>query len=223
MIEYGQKSLAKAVLFATRTLLLRSSCLGVLLCGLSLSWACNDSVDMNQAAPAPGTPTPGAPTPGAPIGADAGASDASADDDEEDEEENLLYRDEDFVEIDARNRDPFRDFLAMFANKPTDNPQRKVLLSDTAVDELTLIAIISGVAKPRAMVKDKDGVGHTLRRGDYVGRAEIVQGGADNLPVTLNWRVERIHPGEVVLTRPDPTGQDKAPLRRVIVLRDDES
>ncbi|MEM9075306.1 MAG: hypothetical protein AAGE52_42810, partial [Myxococcota bacterium] len=77
----------------------------------------------------------------------------------------------------------------------------------------------SGVAQPRAMLQDPAGVGHVVKIGQYVGRAEIIQtGGADSMPVTLNWRVARIRTGEVVLTRDDPTGPDRPPLTRVIPL-----
>jgi len=40
------------------------------------------------------------------------------------------------------------------------------------------------------------------------------------MPVTLNWRVDRIRPGSVVLTREDPTAPDKPPLTRVLPLHE---
>jgi type IV pilus assembly protein PilP len=61
-----------------------------------------------------------------------------------------------------------------------------------------------------------------VRRGEYIGRSEVVQaGGTEELPVTLNWRVDRIRPGEVVLTRDDPTAPNRPPLTRVLLLRDE--
>ena len=46
-------------------------------------------------------------------------------------------------------------------------------------------------------------------------------GGSESLPVALNWRVDRIRPGEVVLAREDPSAPGRPPLTRVIPLRDD--
>lgn len=134
------------------------------------------------------------------------------------------YRDEDFVEADT-NRDPFRDYATMFVAR---NPEavgggRDVIMEDTGIDEMRVIAIVSGVPNPRAMLIDRDGVGHTVRRGEYIGRSEVVQaGGTEELPVTLNWRVDRIRPGEVVLTRDDPTAPNRPPLTRVLPLRDED-
>lgn len=128
------------------------------------------------------------------------------------------YRDEDFVEGDT-NRDPFRSFAKMFKIRPPEAPQRRVLLGTTSIEEMRLIAIVTGVTTPRAMLVDPAGVGHVVERGDYLGRAEVVNaGGSEDMPVTLNWRVDRIRPGEVVLTREDPTTPNRAPLTRVIVL-----
>jgi type IV pilus assembly protein PilP len=135
------------------------------------------------------------------------------------------YRDEDFVEADT-NRDPFRNYAASFqavATAAGPATTRTVRLSDTSIEEMRLIAIVSGVADPRAMIVDREGVGHTVRRGEYIGRPEIVQaGGIEELPVTLNWRVDRIRPNEVVLTREDPTAPNRPPLTRVLPLRDDD-
>ena len=129
------------------------------------------------------------------------------------------YTDEDFVEVDVTVRDPFRSFANMFRQQATTEIQRDVVMPTTAIDEMRLIAIITGVARPTAMLKVPGGVGHTVRIGQYVGRPEVIQtGGADSMPVTLNWRVARIRAGEVVLTREDPTGPDRPPLTRVIPL-----
>jgi type IV pilus assembly protein PilP len=112
----------------------------------------------------------------------------------------------------------------MFVARPTRDPvQREVIMARTAIDEMRLIAIVSGVANPSAMLTDRDGIGHTVRRGDYLGRAEVVQtGGESELPITLNWRIDRIRPGEVVITREDPTAPNRPPLTRVLALHDDE-
>ncbi len=137
----------------------------------------------------------------------------------------LTYRDEDFVEAET-NRDPFRSYIQIFvARAPRgDAVQREVTMPRTAIDEMRLIAIVSGVANPSAMLVDTDGTGHSVRRGDYLGRPEVVQtGGEDAVPITLNWRVDRIRPGEVVLTREDPTAPNRPPLTRVIALHAEEA
>ena len=133
----------------------------------------------------------------------------------------VQHPDEDFVDGET-NRDPFRNYAAMFIVRPPPGETgRLVKLVDTGIDEMHLIGIVTGVANPYAMLVDRHGVGWTVRRGDYVGRSEVVQaGGTEELPVTLNWRVERIRPSEVVLTREDPTAPNRPPLTRIIPLRE---
>jgi len=133
-----------------------------------------------------------------------------------------VYRDEDFVEAES-NRDPFRNYAKLFKVRPSEDPQRITIMSTTGIDEVRLIAIISNIPRPRAMLLDPIGVGHVVERGDFLGRAEVVQtGGAEGTPVTLNWRVDRIRPNEVVLSREDPTAPNRPPLTRVIPLHDEE-
>jgi type IV pilus assembly protein PilP len=132
------------------------------------------------------------------------------------------YRDDDFVEADS-NRDPFRSFAFMFKVHPMEAPQRAVIMATTNVDDMVLIAIVSGVTRPMAMVKDPSGVGHVVKRGDYVGRAEVVQtGGPEGMPATLNWRVDRIRPDALVLSREDPTAPNRPPLTRIIPLHEED-
>ena len=132
-----------------------------------------------------------------------------------------VYTEEDFAEVDTENRDPFRPYAKAFKAQAAAPAQRRVLMPGTSLDEMSLIAIVTGVSQPRAMVTDTDRVGHVISRGDYIGRAEVVQsGGAEGIPVTLNWRVDRIRPGSVVLTREDPTAPDKPPLTRVMPLHE---
>ncbi len=132
-----------------------------------------------------------------------------------------VYTDDDFAELDIQNRDPFRSYARAFKAQAAAPAQRRVLLPSTSLDEMRLIAIITGIATPRAMLTDTAQVGHVVRRGDYIGRPEVVQtGGSEGMPVTLNWRVDRIRPGSVVLTREDPTSPDKPPLTRVMPLNE---
>ena len=137
------------------------------------------------------------------------------------EAEMVVYSDDDFSELDIQNRDPFRSFAKAFKAQAAAPAQRRVLLPSTSLDEMKLIAIVTGIATPRAMMTDTSQVGHVVRRGDYIGRPEVVKtGGAEGMPVTLNWRVDRIRPGSVVLTREDPTSPDKPPLTRVMPLHE---
>lgn len=133
----------------------------------------------------------------------------------------LSYRDEDFVEAET-NRDPFRAYTNIFSSRPVrETVQREVIMRHTPIDDMHLIAIVSGVANPSAMLVDREGTGHTVHRGDYVGSVEVVQtGGAESVPVQLNWRIERIRPDAIVLTREDPTAPNRPPLTREIALHD---
>lgn len=132
--------------------------------------------------------------------------------------------DRDFVEAEG-NRDPFRSYATAFVTRPSggDDIQIDIIMQNTAVDDIGVIAIISGVANPTAMLTDAAGVGHTVHRGDHVGRPEVVTAGEDEgIAVTLVWRVDRIRAGEVVLTREDPTAPDRPPLTRVLLLHEGE-
>jgi hypothetical protein len=128
------------------------------------------------------------------------------------------FRDSDFVEGDT-NRDPFRNMLIVVKDTKAPVTQRKVLMPNTPIGSLRLIAIVTGIAQPRAMIVDEKGVGYVATRGDFVGQAEVVtSGGTENLPVSLNWRVDRIRENEVVLAREDPSGPNRPPLTRIIPL-----
>jgi Tfp pilus assembly protein PilP len=84
-----------------------------------------------------------------------------------------VLRDEDFAESDDSNRDPFRSYVGIFVDRPT-RPGNQVIpsvFSKFALEELTLIAIISGDANPRAMFRDPTGLGQTVKRGDYVSKS----------------------------------------------------
>lgn len=199
------------------------------LCVLGVVFAltgCDDEVVVGGTAPPPAaSETPQAPVaPVAPVapGAATAAPDAT---DETAEVPTLTYVDDDFVELDVRNRDPFRRFVAVSVGSDTPSVQRRVIMPSTSIEEMRLIAIVGGIAQPRAMLQDTSGVGFVVKKDDYIGREEILQaGGSDSMPVTLNWQVARIRSasGEVVLTRTDPTAPDRPPLTRVIPLHDEE-
>ncbi len=131
------------------------------------------------------------------------------------------FAENDFVESD-RNRDPFRAFIATFA--PTENRrvtqnQRAVTLPQFAIDELKLVAIVTGGEYPRAMVVDPTGKGWILKRGDYVGRPEVVHiGGSNGADYQLNWRVDKVRDGDLVFLREDPAQPGIPPATRVVTL-----
>ncbi len=194
----------------------------LLLFGLSRALGGCGGEEISVGAPPPPAPSastaPAASAP--PASAEAGSDAASA---PEASAASALpsYRDDDFVESDA-NRDPFRNYAALFlprTNQGQVRIQRHVIMESTAVDQMRLIAIISGVASPSAMLLDQGGTGHTVRRGDYVGRVEYVSsGGVDAVPIPLVWRVDRISANEVVLSREDPASPTQVALSRVLVL-----
>ncbi|HKU37736.1 MAG TPA: hypothetical protein VJR89_06300 [Polyangiales bacterium] len=135
----------------------------------------------------------------------------------------LVLRDDDFVESD-RNRDPFRAINVnpggIKGQEPIAmDPQRPVVMPDTAVEEMRLIAVVLGLSRPKAMLTAPDGVGYVVQRGDYLGKPKVLQA-TGSVPMTLNWRVDRIREHEIVLTRQDPTDASHTPMSRVITMVD---
>jgi type IV pilus assembly protein PilP len=130
-----------------------------------------------------------------------------------------------FIETDE-NRDPFRSFLAVFAVQalPEEEfvPRPPVVLENVGLDDLRLIAIVSGEGgNPRAMLVDPEGKGWVVRRGDYVGRGERIRLGPGQPERIINWRVVRVRPDRVILVREDPV-QAGPPVTRVIRLYPEE-
>ncbi len=129
------------------------------------------------------------------------------------------YTENDFVESD-HNRDPFRSFLvqSQAVTKQALN-QRKIELAQYAIDELKLVAIVLGADRPRAMFVDPAGKGTVVYKGTFVCRPEVVHLGGSNGPeYQLNWRVDRIRDGDVVLIREDPAQPAIPPATRVVPL-----
>jgi hypothetical protein len=133
--------------------------------------------------------------------------------------EAVAYKDEDFVESIA-NRDPFKIYTTVYRADLPEGVQRRVYMPTTAVEEMRLIAIVTGVPKPKAMLLDPLGVGHVVERGDYVGRPKVIQA-SGNVAMTLNWRVDRIRENEVVLTQEDATDPTRVAMTKIIPLRDE--
>jgi len=196
---------------------------GIAITIVALATACGGEEIVVGNAPPPATDPTATPDPATAAAPEAAAEGAEGTEAAAAVPAQPTYRDEDFVEADT-NRDPFRNFAILFVPRPPDGrrlQQRHVVMDATPIEEMHLIAIISGVASPSAMLLDRTGTGHTVRRGDFVGRAEYVStGGSDSVPITLNWRVERISPTEVVLSREDPASPTQVALTRVLPLHD---
>lgn len=118
----------------------------------------------------------------------------------------LEFTENDFTEND-KSRDPFRSFVGVMlesAKKPMRN-QRDVVLGDYAIDELKLVATVMSGDYPRAMVVDPAGKGWVLKKGDYVGKPDLVHiGGTSGSDYQLNWRVDRVRAEDIVFLREDP-------------------
>jgi type IV pilus assembly protein PilP len=72
-------------------------------------------------------------------------------------------------------RDPFRPSLIENAKGPTDVPGETTVsctepLCLVDLDDLSVVAVVSGDANPLAMVEDRSGVGHIVRRNTRVGK-----------------------------------------------------
>jgi Tfp pilus assembly protein PilP len=83
-------------------------------------------------------------------------------------------KDDDFVDSDERNRDPFRSYLRLFTAKEGPRaPKVPAIFDKFALEELTLIGIVSGDANPRAMFRDPAGLGQSIKRGDYLSKSAM--------------------------------------------------
>ncbi len=130
------------------------------------------------------------------------------------------YTENDFVEND-HNRDPFRSYVTLFVEKNTapQKIQRFVVLEQYSLDELKLVAIVTGGEYPRAMLVDPTSKGWVVKRGDFLGRPDVVHtGGTNGTDYPLHWRVDRVRDGDLVLIREDPAQPGIAPATRVIPL-----
>ena len=131
------------------------------------------------------------------------------------------YHEEDFAETE-KSRDPFRSYFGVFQElaKTRVKSQRHVLLERYAVEELKLIALVTHTEPPRAMLVDPTGRGWVVTKGMFIGRAEAVRGsGPAGVDYEVNWRVDRIREGDIVLVREDPGHPDVPASTRVIALR----
>jgi type IV pilus assembly protein PilP len=109
-------------------------------------------------------------------------------------------------------------------NKGQSRSQRDVILPEYSLDELKLIGIVSRIQPAKAMLLDPTGKGHVIQRGQFVGKADVVQtSGASGSAYEVNWRVDRIREDNVVLVRGDPSNPDVPTKKSVIPLRPDST
>jgi Tfp pilus assembly protein PilP len=121
-------------------------------------------------------------------------------------------KDLDFVDSDDSNRDPFKSFMSLFVDKGSPKVRQvPAIFEKFALEELSLIAIVSGDAQPRAMFRDPGGLGQTIKRGDYVSKS-----GA---------RVTKILSDRVILeiTEMTASGEPRAVEKAVLVNPEEEA
>jgi len=136
----------------------------------------------------------------------------------------MEFAENDFVESD-RNRDPFRTYVAIFQpqEKKVTRADRQVVLEQFSIDELKLVAIVTGGDFNRAMMLDPAGKGWVLKRGDFVGRPDVVHiGGANGADYQINWRVDKVRDGDIVFIREDPAQPNIPPASRVVSLHPEQ-
>ena len=133
----------------------------------------------------------------------------------------IELEDADFAESD-KSRDPFRSFARLFVEEASGQieSQVDVKLEKYSLEQLKLIGIITRVHPARAMLVDPNGVGHVIKRGQFVGKADVVQTAKTvGASYQVHWRVDRIRPTDIVLIREDPTNPDVPAATRVLPLR----
>jgi type IV pilus assembly protein PilP len=172
--------------------------------------------DPQQAVTGAQQPAAGAPgaTPGAPASGDPSGLPPLPD---------REISERDFLES-PTNRDPFRAFEDTTQAKETRRveTQRRVVVANYALEELKMSGIVSG-GTGRVLVTDPTGLGHVLKIGDFVGKAEVVHsGGPGGASVSINWRLDRIRDNDVVFIREDPSRPDVPATTRVLSLRTKE-
>lgn len=144
---------------------------------LAVGLALASGGDGSVARAAPPNP-PVKPGPGGKLGAATPPSSASAAAEAAQQRLTILrrkvLRDEDFNETDDSNRDPFRSFTGIFTDRGARVSVQQVvpaIFGKFALEELTLIAVITGDANPRAMFRDPSGLGQVIKRGDYLSKS----------------------------------------------------
>ena len=117
-----------------------------------------------------------------------------------------VFTEADFTVSDG-NRDPFKSNLDLFRKDigKTTVTRTQVLADRFSLDELKLVALVTGGTNPRAMFVDSTGKGWIVTTGQLIGRAEVVKsGGSNGAEYELNWKVDRIREKDVVFVRENP-------------------
>jgi Tfp pilus assembly protein PilP len=122
-----------------------------------------------------------------------------------------ILKDEDFVENDDVNRDPFHSYLRLFVDKGTGKTRKiPAVFEKLGLEELSLIAIVTGGSDPRAMFRDPAGMGEAVKKGDYISKS-----GA---------RVTRILSDRVVVEQMETNAKGEPhPVERAILVNPDEA
>ena len=143
---------------------LRAALLAVLAMGLGVKAARALEAVAPAATTAPGAAVPPAAAPGS--AADALAKRVAA-------LRHKVLRDEDFIENEEMNRDPFHPYLRVFVENVAPVESKKVpsAFEKVGIEELTLIAVVTGGDTPRAMFRDASGYGQAVKRGDFLSRS----------------------------------------------------
>lgn len=139
-------------------------------------------------------------SPTAPKGASGGKGKPAATKDKKKEEptEETAAQEEEYVYSPVGKRDPFRSYLDRIQPATTLAPDPLCgPLCNWDLEQLRLVAVISGMANPIAMVEDPQGNGHTVRRGTSIGKrnGKVTEILRDRIIVT---EYRRLGTGEVV-------------------------
>jgi len=123
-----------------------------------------------------------------------------------------ILADKDFFENEETNRDPFHSYLRLFVDKLSIKTRKVQAIFDKyGLEELVLIAVVSGDENPRAMFRDSLGLGQTIKQGDFISKS-----GA---------RVTKILSDRVIVeqTESGPNGETRAVEKAILVNPEDPS
>lgn len=123
----------------------------------SLFLAASLSLVAATACDSPPPPPPPAPPPSLPDPASLGAA----------AEEELEAPEVAYSYTPVGKRDPFK---SIFEDLSPQDDKNRTELQKFQIDQLKIVAIITGRATPYAMVEDPSGKGHTLTRGKLIGK-----------------------------------------------------
>lgn len=145
----------------------------VLACAAALAAACGSKKPPPRAAP---------PVPAAPVAAAAGASDSGP----------AAAPAREWVYSSVGKRDPFRSFLdELEASRGGLVTPCKTPLGRFELEQLRLVAVVTGLADPVAMVEAPNGVGYSLRRGACLGKNGGVVAAVRSGEVVVNeWAIK---------------------------------